>query len=156
MNGNIHFGSRTDALADGPIAASCTNNAAISAGSAGQLIIDNCTVHLGIGWRRISDDEHIQAAARGWARFIENHFALCNVRMCLESRGLQSYLVEAAEGFFLFTEDLRCGRLVSRTVDRALHNLQKSPPVFDGPEIEMKPPCRGTTDLSTDIEMQVD
>jgi len=96
--------------------------------------IDNFTLHLGIGWRRISEDEHIQAAARGWARFIENHFPISNARILLESNGLQSYLVEANEGFFLFAENLRQGQLVSQTAEGALQNLQCSPPRFDGME----------------------
>ncbi|KAL2018784.1 hypothetical protein VTK56DRAFT_412 [Thermocarpiscus australiensis] len=103
-----------------------------SSDSLAQPIVDDFTLHLGIGWSRISDDEHIQAAARGWARYIENHFPVTNAKILLESRGLQSYLVEASEGYFLFAEDLRQGRLVSRTPEGALHNLKTSPPVFDG------------------------
>lgn len=97
-------------------------------------VIDNFTLHLGIGWRRISDDEHIQAAARGWAKFIEHHYPLSDVQICLESKGLQSYLVKATEGFFLCSEDLRQARLVSRDAETVLRNLQTSPPVFEGPE----------------------
>ncbi|OHF00317.1 hypothetical protein CORC01_04298 [Colletotrichum orchidophilum] len=99
-----------------------------------QPIIDQFTLHLGIGWRRISEDQHIQAAARGWARFIENHYPVSSAIVRLESKGLQSYLVEAAEGFFLFAEDLRQGRLVSRDAEGAMKNLQCSPPTFDGSE----------------------
>ncbi|VUC19800.1 unnamed protein product [Clonostachys rosea] len=95
-------------------------------------IIDNFTLHLGIGWRQLSKDEHIQAAARGWARYIENHYPITNAHVRLESRGLQSYLVESSEGFFLFSEDLRRGQLVSTTVEGALKNLGTSPPTFDG------------------------
>lgn len=104
----------------------------LSVDAIGQPIIDNFTLHLGIGWRRISEDEHIQAAARGWARFIENHFPITNVRIQLESKGLQSYLVEANEGFFLFAENLRQGQLVSRDVQQTLANLKSTPPVFEG------------------------
>jgi len=99
-----------------------------------QPIVDDFTFHLGIGWSRISDDEHIQAAARGWARYIENHYPVTNAKVLLESRGLQSYLVEASEGYFLFAENLRQGRLVSKLADRALQNLKSSPPAFDGLE----------------------
>jgi hypothetical protein len=95
-------------------------------------IVDDFTVHLGIGWRRISEDDHIQAAARGWAKYIENHYPLTNVAIRLESKGLQSYLVEAAEGYFLFDEGLRQGRLVSVNGEGALSNLKQSPPIFDG------------------------
>ena len=103
-----------------------------SSDSLEQPIVDDFTIHLGIGWSRISDDERIQAAARGWARYIENHFPVTNAKILLESRGLQSYLVEANEGYFLFAENLRQGRLVSKTSDRAMENLRSSPPVFDG------------------------
>ena len=110
------------------------NPATLSSDSLGQPIVDDFTLHLGIGWSRLGDGEHIQAAARGWGRYIERHFPVTNARLRLESRGLQSYLVEANEGFFLFAEDLRQGRLVSRDVSRALQNLKTSPPTFDGPE----------------------
>ncbi|KAL1873091.1 hypothetical protein VTK73DRAFT_1143 [Phialemonium thermophilum] len=102
--------------------------------SASQPVVDDFTFHLGIGWSRISDDAHIQAAARGWARYIENHFPLSDVKIRLESRGLQSYLVEANEGFFLFAENLRQGRLVSKDVGRTLEHLKTSPPTFEGVE----------------------
>jgi hypothetical protein len=104
-----------------------------SSDSIAQPVVDDFTVHLGIGWSRISDDEHIQAAARGWARYIENHYPVTDPKIRLESRGLQSYLVEADEGFFLFAENLRQGRLVSSDVERTLQNLKTSPPTFDGP-----------------------
>ncbi|GKT57252.1 hypothetical protein ColTof4_11407 [Colletotrichum tofieldiae] len=99
-----------------------------------QPVVDQFTLHLGIGWRRISEDQHIQAAARGWARYIENHYPVSSAVVRLESKGLQSYLVEAVEGFFLFAEDLRQGRFVSKDVEGALRNLKGSPPVFDSQE----------------------
>ncbi|RYP44046.1 hypothetical protein DL768_009454 [Monosporascus sp. mg162] len=104
----------------------------LSADMSGQPIIDNFTLHLGIGWSRISTDEHIQAAARGWAKYIENHFPVTNVRIQLESRGLQSYLVEASEGYFLFAENLRQGQLVSKDLNQTFANLRANPPVFEG------------------------
>lgn len=104
-----------------------------SSDSLAQPIVDDFTRILGIGWNRISDDEHIQAAARGWARFIENHYPITNPTIRLESRGLQSYLVVADEGVFLFAENLRQGRLISQTPERAFENLKSSPIVFDGP-----------------------
>ncbi|KAI2468429.1 hypothetical protein F4781DRAFT_269830 [Annulohypoxylon bovei var. microspora] len=107
----------------------------LSADASTQPIIDNFTLHLGIGWSRISTDEHIQAAARGWAKYIENHFPVTNVQIQLESKGLQSYLVEAAEGFFLFAENLRQGQLVSKNLNQAFANLKTSPPTFEGPEV---------------------
>jgi len=97
--------------------------------------VDDFTIHLGIGWSRISDDEHIQAAARGWAKFIENNYPVTAPVIQLESRGLSSYLVEAQEGFFLFGEDLKQGRLVSTNFVKAVRNLQVNPPVFDGDDV---------------------
>ncbi|KAK0390020.1 hypothetical protein NLU13_3593 [Sarocladium strictum] len=96
--------------------------------------IDNFAIHLGIGWKRISEEQHLQAAARGWARFIENHYPITNVHVRLESHALQSYLVESNEGFFLFAENLRQGRLVSHNIVGAMQNLQSNPPTFDGAE----------------------
>lgn len=97
-----------------------------------QPVVDDFTRHLGIGWSRINDDEDIQAAARGWARYIENHYPVSNAKIRLQSRALESYLVEASEGFFLFSENLRQGRLVSQHPERAIENLKTSPPTFDG------------------------
>lgn len=116
-------------ITDGPMHFGPTD---LEAGASNGPVIDDFTLQLGIGWRKISNDEHIQAAARGWARYIENHYPISNARITLESRGLQSYLVEASEGFFLFDENLRQGRLVSQDAQRALQHLQCSPPTFDG------------------------
>lgn len=99
-----------------------------------QPVVDDFTMHLGIGWAQLSTDEHIQAAVRGWQRYIENHFPVTDAKIRLQSRGLNAYLVEAREGFFLFAEDLREGRLVSRNPYCALQNLKTTPPVFDGAE----------------------
>ncbi|KHN99266.1 uncharacterized protein MAM_02964 [Metarhizium album ARSEF 1941] len=127
-------------------------------GSAGNdfLRIDKFTIHLGIGWRKLSSEEHIQAAARGWARFIENNFALSKVIICLESKGLQSYLVEASDGYYLFTENLRHGRLVSRTAEGALQNLQLSPPNFEGPELGLMAGGDRQSNALTDSAMVID
>lgn len=97
--------------------------------------VDAFTIHLGIGWSRISEDGHIQAAARGWAKFIENHYAVSSAKIRLQSKGLASYLVEANEGWFLFGEDLKEGRLVSTSLEKTFENLRTSPPRFDGIEI---------------------
>jgi hypothetical protein len=96
--------------------------------------IDTFAIQLGIGWKRISEEEHIQAAARGWARFIENHYPITNANVRLESHAMQSYLVESNEGFFLFAENLRHGRLVSSNIVGAMQNLQSNPPAFEGAE----------------------
>lgn len=95
--------------------------------------VDDFTRHLGIGWSSIDQaDADIQAAARGWNKFIENHFPVTNANIRLQSKGLASYLVEANEGYFLFGEDLKQGRLVSTSLDRTWVNLQGATPTFEG------------------------
>ena len=140
---------------------SFTSTKASSPESPSAPVIDNFTLHLGIGWRRISEDADIQAAARGWARFIENHFPVSNVRILLESKGLQSYLVEASEGFFLFAENLRQGQFVSPTTEGTLRNLQSNPPIFDGAQTMVaaespKPVAMNPEGLLADTEMRLD
>jgi hypothetical protein len=107
--------------------------------------VDDFTMLLGIGWSRISDDVDIQAAARGWAKFIENHYPVSHTCIRLHSRGLECYLVEAREGWFLFTEDLKEGRLVSTSLERTLENLKHSEPEFEGEQMMM--PASGSPDM---------
>lgn len=159
-----HKSQRFDSLSkDDALAASATNGSqalptiAEAAGKPNAPVIDNFTLHLGIGWRKIRDEEHIQAAARGWAKFIENHFPLSDVEICLESKGLQSYLVKASEGFFLVGEDLRQARLVSQNAETALRNLQSSPPIFDSAETLTKAESPGIHNPpAADMEMNMD
>jgi hypothetical protein len=95
--------------------------------------VDDFTVLLGVGWTRLNaEDVHIQAAARGWSRYIENHFPLNDVSILLQSKGLSSYLVGCSEGFFLFHEDLGEGRLLGRTFETTMHNLRRQPAAFEG------------------------
>ena len=93
--------------------------------------VDDFTRHLGIGWSLISTDPDIQAAARGWARYIDNHYPVTDAKIRLQSRGLASYLVEANEGYFLFGEDLKQGKLVSTSLEKTWENLRGPVPVFD-------------------------
>lgn len=104
-------------------------------------VLDPATHLLGIGWTSISKDEHMQAAAKGWARYINNHYpSLSNTQLVLKSEGHQAYLVsathtiEGTQGFYLFAEDLNEGKLVAQTWEVCLRNLQTSSPVFEGQE----------------------
>ncbi|MCJ1246716.1 hypothetical protein MMC30_003925 [Trapelia coarctata] len=104
-------------------------------------VLDPATHLLGIGWTLISKDEHMQAAAKGWARYIDNHYpSLSNAQLVLKSEGHRAYLVsatntvEGTQGFYLFAEDLNEGKLVAQTWEVCLKNLQTSSPVFEGQE----------------------
>lgn len=115
--------------------------------------VDDFTRHLGIGWSSVDSlDIDIQAAARGWAKFIENHYPVTDAKIRLQSKGLASYLVEANEGYFLFGEDLKQGRLVSTSLERTWVNLSSAVPVFDSgvvmeagqtPKMDMSPVLNG-------------
>lgn len=96
--------------------------------------IDDATLAFGIGWTKISSDENLASAARGWARYLENHYTahIHNAEILLQSSGLNAYLVGCQEGFYLFSENLLEGRLLSRTWEGCLQNLRQSPPVFEG------------------------
>lgn len=115
--------------------------------------VDVFTIHLGIGWSRISDAEDAQAAARGWAKFIENHYPVSGVHIRLQSKGLASYLIEANEGWFLFGEDLREGRLVSTSLERTFENLRSVQPVFDGEEMLLATVDTPVTEKSSEPEV---
>ncbi|KAI9714956.1 MAG: hypothetical protein M1812_006269 [Candelaria pacifica] len=92
---------------------------------------------FGVGWTRLSNDEDSKAAARGWAKYIENHFPISNPIVVLKSEGLNAFLVEAIQGFFLFADDLKEGRLVSTTWENCIVGLRAYPPVFEG-QVSMK------------------
>lgn len=97
--------------------------------------IDVFTHLLGVGWARVGNsDPDMQAAARGYARYIENHYPLSGVAVVLKSKGLDAYLVQAVGGFYLFKEDLSEGQLVGSDWEKCLANLQRSPMAFEGTE----------------------
>lgn len=97
--------------------------------------VDQFTHLLGVGWARISDDKDVQAAARGWSRYIENHYPLSMVSVVLRSKGLEANLVETKDGYFLFKDDLSEGQLVGSDWETCLANLQRKPIAFQGSEI---------------------
>ena len=99
---------------------------------------DEATLALGIGWTKISsEDEPIQAAARGWAKYLENHYSryIHGAQIILKSSGLNAYLVSCQEGYYLFSEDLLEGKLVGRTWDTCIQNLRSYPMKFEGEEV---------------------
>lgn len=98
-------------------------------------LVDAATLALGIGWSTMSEDPDIQAAARGWARYLENHYShIHGAEILLKSEGLNAYLVGCQEGYYLFREDLLEGQLVGRSWEATLVNLRAGSIVFEGEE----------------------
>ena len=100
--------------------------------------VDDFTLALGIGWTKVaSDDPDTQAAARGWARYIENHYAryIHGAEILSRSKGLNAHLVGCHEGFFLFSDDLLEGRMVARRWETCIQNLRVHPVAYEGQEI---------------------
>lgn len=104
---------------------------AIESPTVADPIIDQYTRQLGIGWRHVGEDSGWVAMARAFSRYIDNHYPhITSPEVLLKSKSLDSYLVEASEGFFLFSENLQQGRLVARTWADTLANLQSKPIQF--------------------------
>jgi hypothetical protein len=81
------------------------------------LVVDDYTLALGIGWTKIaSENPDTQAAARGWVKYIENHYPryVHDAEILSKSKGLNTYLVGCHEGFFLFSDAPLEGRMVVR------------------------------------------
>ena len=100
--------------------------------------IDEATLALGIGWTKMSsEDPDLQAAARGWARYLEVHYSrhIHGAELLLKNTSLDAYLIGCQEGFFLFQEDLLRGQLVGSSWDAALQNLKAQPMRFEGTEV---------------------
>lgn len=96
--------------------------------------IDQFTHLLGVGWSRVGEDADVQAAARGWAKYVENHYPLSTARIMLKSKALDACLVETKEGYYLFQEDLSECRLVGLSWETCLAHLKSSPITFEGME----------------------
>ena len=82
---------------------------------------------LGIGWTQVGEDSGFIAMARGYSRYISNHYPLTVSEILLKSKSLDAYLVRTDQGYFLFPEDLSEARLVARTWEDTVANLQSSP-----------------------------
>jgi hypothetical protein len=77
-----------------------------------ESLIDDFTRQLGVGWRRVGGNDTQQARNRGWARYIENNYDLTNVQFVAQNRSkANTFLVETAQGYYLFNEDLVQGTL---------------------------------------------
>ena len=110
--------------------AEASNAAESSRATVAEPTIDQYTRLLGIGWTYEGEKSSFVAMARGYARYINNHYPLTDIEILLKSKSLESYLVKSNQGYFLFQEDLTTGQLVAETWEDALENLQRSPVRF--------------------------
>jgi hypothetical protein len=114
--------------------------------------IDDFTLALGIGWTKIaSEDPDTQAAARGWVKYIENHYPryVHGAQILSKSKGLNAYLVGCHEGFFLFSDDLLEGRRVASNWQTCIQNLRVHPVEYEGQEILKAASTPGPDDAPT-------
>jgi hypothetical protein len=103
-------------------------------------LVDDATRLLGIGWQRVSTDDDMAPAVRGWTKYIDNQYSghLHSSQMLIKSRALNAYLVAAiptsrlSPAFYLFTEDLTQGQLVASSWEACLQNLRSTPIIFEG------------------------
>jgi len=151
------------ASADDDHRCSLNANSSISAPFAPEEpLVDDFTQLLGISWQRVSHNNDLAPAVRGWEKYINNHFSRClqSAHILLKNRSMNAYLVTArpimgstttlpedgassslrttsgdvikATHFYLFTEDLSEARLVGLTWDNCLQNLRSAPIAFEG------------------------
>ena len=110
--------------------------------------IDEWTRRLGISWTGPEDNPIAIACLRGYQTFIEKHYPLTNAKIVAQNKQHCCCLVEASQGWYLFDDDLRNGKLLSRAKERALNNLTQNPVVFEEPEA-MEPRWQDTSDASS-------
>ncbi|MCJ1380888.1 hypothetical protein MMC17_003997 [Xylographa soralifera] len=116
------------------------DNISLDSQSSSDPCYDAASLLLGVGWKSIGEEKDTQAAAKGWAKYIENHYYdLANVHLLMKSEAHQAYLGKAdmagSEGFFLFSENLSEGRFVAQTWKDCITNLKVAPVVYGSEEI---------------------
>ena len=89
------------------------------------------TQALGIGWAGLGNDPDVLAAARGYCRYLENHYPLTDTEILAKS-SLEAYLVKTNSGYYLFNDDLTEGRLIAQDFGVTLEKLKTSDIQFDG------------------------
>lgn len=88
---------------------------------------DPMTLDLGVGWISIGDDPDRQAAARGWAKFIDENYYLHNVEVLAYNTGKSSVLAKASGHFYVFDDDLRRGTCVAASWSECIEQLRSHP-----------------------------
>lgn len=130
---------------------------------------DEAAMLLGVGWRKVdsSSDPALAGASKGWAKVIDNHFGgLRHAEILAKSDGKEAFLVKAhdmaagADGWYLFSEKLDEGQLLSRDIDAAIRNLHSGH--FEGPHLSaraspepLSQPMLAQSSLPAEIAMEM-
>lgn len=112
------------------------------AARADEPTVDSATLALGVSWSTLPATPTMSAAARGWARYIEEYYPLQSARVIWHYRAGPAYLVSASTctargrpgvaGYYLFDDNLTEGKLVAKSFEKTLDNLRQVPIAFDG------------------------
>jgi len=90
------------------------------------LAIDQLNLILGIGWKRLPDEQ--TDAVRGWERYIFNHYNVGSPTILLQNEGLHAYLVRtqnSPERFWLFKDDLSACQYIGDSENEVITSLQQ-------------------------------
>ncbi|KAF2767808.1 hypothetical protein EJ03DRAFT_315099 [Teratosphaeria nubilosa] len=102
--------------------------------AAAEPLIDLATRVLGISWTRMDSTEALRITQAAYARYIQNHYpSLKDVAVWFEYKGIPGYLVQARNAYngrqeyYIFSDDLTEGRLVTSEPDQLIPRLQMLP-----------------------------
>ncbi|MDI1487530.1 MAG: hypothetical protein OHK93_006800 [Ramalina farinacea] len=111
--------------------------------------IDEYKIKLGVGWEAPdTTQDHVAAALRGHQNYVQKSFPLCHVKIVAQCNSHHCCLVESAQGWFFFDDDLQTGRMLAKDKETALSNLAKQPTVFEKDE----PVLRSGENMSSSSE----
>ena len=139
--------SRRDSAGEGPDTRTGSSSSISPTAQSGEVRIDEWTLHLGIGWLSSEGDSIAESSLRGHQKYIQNHYPLSNVKIVAYNKQHCMCLVESAQGWYLFDEDLKSGRLLAREKEEALRNAAHNPIIFKDQDA-LKPKESGTNSPS--------
>ncbi|KAL9602685.1 MAG: hypothetical protein Q9219_001675 [cf. Caloplaca sp. 3 TL-2023] len=83
-------------------------------------------LNLGLGWKSIGHDPDRQAAARGWAKYIERRFPIHSVTV-LARHPNDNILVKAADGIYIFDEAISVAIFIARSLPEYMAQHRENP-----------------------------
>lgn len=119
-------------------------------------LVDYLALKLGKGWKRTKSDADSQAAARGWAKFIEKRYALSAAKV-LGTISSGNLLAEASDGYYVFEEDLSKGAFLGSVWENCLDSVNGEGSAISDCGKMLDPvdiPCRIEPNCISDLEVQ--